>query len=108
MSIADKLRTNLRKVKEGWILFFQDAREQNGKVAKELSEGRILRVLFHTLSGYKSALLRFPYRTWAYLWELKWFIVLYVWIHHPPPEFLTQFSADTQERIFNTAQCLGL
>ena len=51
MSIADKLRTNLRKVKEGWILFFQDAREQNGKVAKELSEGRILRVFSTPLVG---------------------------------------------------------
>ncbi len=87
-TLSDKLRTNLSKVAYGWELLCDDWEIQTEKLKYEWGEGNYSRAIFHTLSGYKSSLLRFPYRTWAYLWELKWLLVLYVWAKVPAPEFL--------------------
>jgi len=87
-TFVSKMKTNLDKVTYGWELLLDDWDIQTEKLRYEWGRGAYFRAIFHTLSGYKSSLMRFPYRTWSYLWEAKWLLVLYVWAKVPPPEFL--------------------
>jgi len=88
MSLKDAMVTNWRKVKEGWRMLAVDWGLQNEKMVNEWGEGNYGRAIFHTLSGYQSALLRFPYRTWSYLWEVKWLTIAALWVYLPPPNSL--------------------
>jgi len=90
IKLRDKLATNWDKVSYGWGLLWSDWEIQTEKLKYEWRQGNYFRAIFHTLSGYKSSLLRFPYRTWSYLWELKWALVVYVWVKVPAPEFLME------------------
>lgn len=87
-TLVSKIKTNLRKVTEGWTLLLEDWGIQTEKLKYEWSEGNYSRAIFHTLSGYKTSLLRLPYRTWGYLWELKWLVVLWVWVYVEAPVWL--------------------
>ena len=89
-TLLDKLATNWDKVAYGWGLLCNDWEIQTEKLKYEWGQGNYSRAIFHTLSGYKSSLLRFPYRTWSYLWEPKWFLLVYVWVKVPAPEFLME------------------
>tara|TARA_R110000851_G_scaffold24095_1_gene69940 strand:+ start:1114 stop:1398 length:285 start_codon:yes stop_codon:yes gene_type:complete len=83
MEIIDKLKTNLRKVMEGFADFKEEAQEQTVKIKSAWNDPdnrlfhRVGRVLHH-FSGYREAAQQHLYKFWFYTFWLKWGAVAWV------------------------------
>ena len=75
--MLDNLKTNFRKITDGFVPFKAEWDEQTFKVAEALGRWDILDALHH-FSGYRQAAQEHLHKVWFYTFWPKWGVVIYL------------------------------